>query len=149
MEIGRLLRKSFPFLGQPQNLPQVRPVEKEGGRADALVHPAHRFVGVARVEQKLLRVALAEDVVDHLSVQLDQGHVAFQRQHLVLMVAVSPGGDPAAETGQSLLERAFRLAARDREARLQDPMEPGTGYGSSPIRPSTHPSMRTSRSCRS
>ena len=42
MKIGRLLRKSFPFLGQLQNLPQVWGVEEEGGEAAAESAPTSR-----------------------------------------------------------------------------------------------------------
>ena len=60
MEIGALLRKSLPFLGQLQNQPEVGRVEEEGGRANPAVHPADRLTRVARVEQELFSVLVSD-----------------------------------------------------------------------------------------
>jgi hypothetical protein len=66
VEIRALLWKSLALLGQLQNLAQVWRRQEEGGRAHSLVDPPHRFRGVARVHEEILRIPLAEDVVDHL-----------------------------------------------------------------------------------
>src|SRR5206468_3118302 len=112
VEIGRLLRKSLPFLRQLQNLAQVRRPKEEGGGPGPLVHPGDRLPGITRVDQKLLRVALAEQVVDHLGVKLDDGDLPFQWEDLELMVPVGARRHPATlQRGQRLLERSLWLAA--------------------------------------
>src|SRR5205807_9197711 len=88
VEVSALLRKSLPFLGHLQNQLQVRRTEKEGAHPNALVDPADRLPRIAGVEQKLLRAAAAEQVVDHLAVQLDDGDLAFQGQDLEPAVPV-------------------------------------------------------------